>query len=84
MFLAGVPIPDASVFELAGMLRDAGLDDTAETLEAGCERETKVLALTIADREAILRALQDCPDDFATLRAALLAEHDWRVREGLV
>ncbi len=55
MMLAGTPGRDQDVRELAGLLRDAGFDDTAEKLEKGYELETKVLALTIADREAILR-----------------------------
>ena len=47
--------------------------------------ETTVLALTTADRESILRALDDPPTDaLAELRATLLLEHEWRVREGLV
>jgi hypothetical protein len=43
-----------------------------------------VLALTIADREAIIRTLDDPPDDLAELRGVLLREHEWGVREGLV
>ena len=35
-------------------------------------------------REAILRVLEDCPEELAELRATLLQEHLWRVREGLV
>jgi hypothetical protein len=42
-----------------------------------------VLALTIDDREAILRALGDPPDSLGELRGVLLREHKWRVREGL-
>ena len=68
--------------ELAGLVRDAGLDDVAEKLEVAYDRETKVLALTIDDREAILRALDDPPDTLAELRGVLLREHEWRVREG--
>ena len=43
-----------------------------------------MLALTIADREAILRALDDPSAGLAELRGVLLHEHEWRVREGLV
>jgi len=43
-----------------------------------------VLALTIEDRERILRALDDPPTGLAELRGVLLVEHEWRVREGLV
>jgi len=43
-----------------------------------------VLALSFADRERILRALDDPKtDSLAELRAVLLQEHKWRVRDGL-
>ena len=60
MMLAGLRVPDSDVLELARSLRDAELGATAETLERAYETEVvAVLALTIADREAILRALDD-------------------------
>ena len=47
--------------------------------------ETRVLALTVVDRESMLRALDEPPTDaLAELRGMLLSEHEWRVREGLV
>ena len=50
------------MLELAGRLRDSGLDDTADTLEDACaDPERRVVALTIPDREAILRVLEDAP-----------------------
>ena len=61
MVLAGIRVRDQDVIELARLLRDAGFDETAETLENGYDLETKVLALTIADRESIIRALDDRP-----------------------
>ena len=84
MMLAGIPVRDVDVLELARLLREVGFDDVAERLEATYDREAKVLALTIADREAILRALDDPPDGLAELRGVLLREHEWRVRTGLV
>jgi hypothetical protein len=42
----------------------------------------KVLALTITEREAIIRTLDDPPDGLAELRGVLLREHKWSVREG--
>jgi hypothetical protein len=45
------------VLELARLLQETGFVDVAEKLENGYDRETKVLAPTIADREAILRRL---------------------------
>jgi hypothetical protein len=82
--LAGVPVPDSDVLALSRLLRDAGFDETAEKLEKGYDLETKVLALTIPDREAILRTLDDPRDGLAEFRDVLLKEHEWRLREGLV
>ena len=84
MMLAGIPVRDQDVLEIARLLREAGFDDTAGRLEAAWDAEVKVLALTIADREAIVRALEDCPNELAELRGVLVREHEWRVREGLV
>jgi hypothetical protein len=47
--------PDILVSELAGMLRDAGLDDQAERLEDAHERK---LALSPDEREAIIHELR--------------------------
>jgi uncharacterized protein (DUF1778 family) len=82
--LAGIPVRDRDVLELAGLVRNAGFDDVAEKLEHAHDIETRVIALTISDREAILRALDDPPDALAELRGVLLREHEWRVRTGLV
>jgi hypothetical protein len=84
MMLAGIPVPDRYILELAGLARGSGFDDVADKLEKAYDLETKVLALTISDREAILRALDDPPDGLAELRGVLLAEHEGRVRQGLV
>jgi hypothetical protein len=66
------------------LLRHAEFPDTADKLERGLALGTRIFALTIVDRESILRALAECPDALGELRAVLLREHDWRVREGLV
>ena len=59
------------------------LVDTAELLERAYDREARIVALDIPDREAILRVLEDCPEELLELRATLLQEHVWRQREGL-
>ena len=61
-----------------------GFVDVTERLEKVYDLETKVLALTIPDREAIIRVLDDPPMGLAELRGVLLAEHRGRVRDGLV
>ena len=58
---------------------------TAAKLEHAWSAETKLLALDIDDREALLRAMEDwCPLELGELRAVLLQEHVGRVRDGLV
>ena len=84
MLLAGLQIPDRLVLELAQCLRTDGLNDTAETLEDAYDNERGIVGLTISDREAILRALEQCPYGLSELRGVLLIEHEWRVAEGLV
>jgi hypothetical protein len=83
MVLAGIPVPDRHVLDLARRLRDAGYGDTAARLETGYERQTKLLAISIAEREEVLTTLVDCPAPMAELRAVLLQEHQWRSSRGL-
>ncbi len=83
--LAGIPVTDDDTETLVEFLRHAEFADVADKLERGLARGTRVVALTITDREAMLRALDEAPTDvLAELRAVLLREHEWRVREGLV
>jgi hypothetical protein len=80
MMLAGIPVVPDLVRELADLVDEP----TASVLERALETEVTVLALTIEDRERILRALDDPPDGLADLRGVLLREHEWRRRVGLV
>ena len=75
---------DQDVLELARLLRDAGFVDTAEALVVALEAEQALVALTIQDRGATLRSLDDPPKGLVKLRGMLLTEHEWRQREGLV
>jgi hypothetical protein len=52
-------------------------------LERAHDREARIVALDIPDREAILRVLEDGPEELLELRATLLQEHVRRQREGL-
>jgi hypothetical protein len=83
MFLAGLQVPDARVLELAHRLSTAGFQELGERLEAAWRREVKVFGLGVADREAILRVLEDCPEELTDLRATLLQEHVGRQRDGI-
>jgi hypothetical protein len=81
MHLAGVPLRDEAVLELARLVDD---DALSARLETAYGRVTKVLGLTIPDRETIIRALDNPPPGLEELRAVLLREHIGRVRDGLV
>ncbi len=83
MWLAGIPVADKTVLQLAGSLREAELVETAERLERAYDREARIVALDVTDREAILRVLEECPEELLELRVTLLQEHVWRRREGL-
>ena len=83
--LAGVPIRDDDVRKLARLLREGGFVDVASKLDHALLLETKVLALTSTTASRCSWALDEPPTDaLAELRGVLLAEHEWRVREGLV
>jgi hypothetical protein len=67
VYLAGVPVTDDAVLELARLVDDEAL---ANRLETAYGRMTKVLALTIAERETIMRALDDVPPGLEEFRGA--------------
>jgi hypothetical protein len=80
MRLAGIPVSVELVRELAAIVDEP----TASVLERALEVETVVLALSIEDRERIIRALDDPPEGLAELRGVLLREHQWHKRVGLI
>jgi len=84
MYLAGLPVHDEDVLDLARLLHDAGFDDTAEALVIALEVEQSLVALSFQDREAILHTLDDPRVGLNELRGVLLAEYEWRSREGLL
>jgi hypothetical protein len=78
VFLAGLEVPDRLVLDLAHCLRGQGLSESAETLEDAYDSRREFVPLTLAEREAIVRALEDCPYGLAELRSVLTLEHEWR------
>ena len=82
MYVAGIRVREADVLRLAGLLHDAGSDDTAEAVVVALEAEQGIVGLSIEDREAILRTLDDPPEGLSELRGALLTDHHWRVEPG--
>jgi hypothetical protein len=82
MWLAGVPVSDEHVVELVRRLRELSLGGHADHLERALDRGARIVALDVSDREAILQALEGCPDSLADLRSVLVDDHLWRAREG--
>jgi hypothetical protein len=82
--LAGVSVREEHVADLARLLYAAGFDDTGDTLLVALDAEQDLVALSVADRQAILQVLDDPPIALAELRGVLLAGHEGRMRDGLV
>ncbi len=80
MFLAGVPVPDRLVLELARRVDD---EDLKDRIRYALARDVKVLGLEIYEREALIRAMVDPPPGLEELRGVLPAEHVGRKRGGL-
>ena len=77
IMLAGIPVRDELLLELARLVDEPQL---AERLETTWSRETRVLGLTVPERETVLVALDDPPAGLEELRAVLLREHTDRAR----
>ena len=84
MMLAGIPIADRDVRELALLLRTAGLDQVAETFEDAYDARRAVLALTIPDREASSAPWTIRPTVSPSSAACSCASTSGGCREGLV
>jgi hypothetical protein len=80
VFLAGLPVRDELILELARLVDDP---DLADRLERAYGDRIRILALDIPERETIIRALEDPPAGLEELRAVLLQEHVGRVHDGL-
>jgi len=83
MMLAGLPVPDDAIEELAALVRIAGAVELANRLEQALDDKVKLLALSLDDRALMLSAFEDPPQELAEVRAVLLADHQWRRSEGL-
>ena len=81
--LAGIPVANEAVGDLARLVRDAGGDHLADRLEQALVDEVKLLALTPDERALMLAALEDPPQELAELRDVLFADYQWRRSEGL-
>ena len=75
MKLAGVEVSDSAAAQLACLLQANGEEALAFHLGHAIDHLHDHVAFTPRDREAVRRALMDCPAALADLRAALLADH---------
>jgi hypothetical protein len=82
--LAGVSVREEDVADLARLLFAAGYEDTGDALLVALDAEQDLTALSVADRKAILRVLDDPPMGLAELGGVLLDEREGRARDGLV
>jgi hypothetical protein len=80
LIVAGIPLTTELVHTLADLVDEPAASSLRDALDA----DRIGIALTVTEREQILRALDDPPSGLTELRRVLLAEHEWRVREGLV
>ena len=62
MMLAGLPVPNTAVDDLAEIVRAVGADDLAARLERAAADRVALLSLTIDERAIILAALEDPPE----------------------
>jgi hypothetical protein len=86
LHLSGIPVGDDDArWLVAQPYHDAQADavHAALEIETSLERSGFAAPLTVDDRRAILRNLNDPPDGLAELRGVLLREAEWRRREGL-
>ena len=81
MFLAGIPIRDELVLEVAKLVTDPEL---ASKLERAVDRDVSVLALTLEERMTILASLgEHPPPGLGDLRTTLHQQLQWRRAAGL-
>lgn len=75
--LSGLGVSEQDVLALSALTQQAGYHELAVRLERAVDRGTYALALDEAEREMILRALDDPPTDgLAQLRGVILTDFD--------
>ena len=78
--LAGIEVSDSAAAELACRLQEHGEQALALHIGHAIDHLHDHVVLTARDREALLRALDECPRRLQDLRATLLADDLGRVR----
>ena len=77
--IAGIEVRDGVAAKLACRLQEQGEAALAFYLGHAIDHLHDEFALTVRDRQALTRALIDCPPELADLRATLLADDIGRV-----
>jgi hypothetical protein len=83
MQVAGIDVHTEDALELIALLAMEGFVVTADRLADEWGEGEAVVGLSIDERDDILSVLCDPPDGLRDLRAVLLQERSWRLREGL-
>ena len=79
MLLGGVEVENRLIRELSGIVeRPLG-----NKLERALFYRAKVMGLTGDEREAVLAALENAPDELQNIRDLLLTNNSWRRRQPL-
>jgi hypothetical protein len=78
--LAGIPVRRGLVEWLAERLDD---DPSGDRLRRALDNDIRIVGLEVAERETILRALDDPPSGLEELRATLLKDAIWMRRQGI-
>lgn len=79
MLVGGVPIDEQRLRELARIVQPT----LARRIDTALLYRARVLGLTVAERKAILTALETPPPGLEELRGVLLGELEWQRAEGL-
>ena len=83
MMLAGLPVPDPAVEGLAELVRTTGADDLADRLESAVADGVKLIAFTLDERALLLARSKIHSPSSPSCAPVLLADHQWRRREGI-
>jgi hypothetical protein len=81
--LAGLIGADDAMERLATLVRAGGGDDLADRLDHPWPTASSWSRSPSTSGALMLSALEDPPEELAELRAALLANSQWRLSEGL-
>lgn len=76
--VAGIRLSREPTLELAAMLTRGGFDHTSRVLLDAVTKEHEFVALTVANREAILAVLDHPAQELVDLRCALFSELNWQ------